>query len=51
MTEAKQKIWDEYQPRLQEINDRRHQAKNPGELSQKYTDIVIERNSKIDAVN
>jgi len=51
MSSEKQQIWDEYQPQLTEINNKRNTTKNPGELCQAFTKLVEERNHKIASVN
>ncbi len=50
ISDSKQKIWDEYQPKLQELNTRRHQTNNKEEFCRTYTELVNKRNEKINAV-
>jgi len=50
LSQDQQEIWDEYQPRLTEINNRRHDAKSNGEMCKMWTDLTKERNNKIKAL-
>lgn len=51
LSKEKQEIRSKYQPKLDEINKRRHEPENVEEYCKQYTELVEKRNQEMDSVN
>jgi len=49
MNDHAQKIWDEFEPKLQEIQEELSKKGVSQKLSDEYTDLVNQRNQKINS--